>query len=68
MTLEGGFSAGKPKMLFEGPWVRTPRSFPNYDVSSDGKRFLMLEGEDRDDPRRIVVVQNWFGELKRRKK
>ena len=25
------FSAGKPTLLFEGPYVPTPRSFPDYD-------------------------------------
>ena len=34
VTTEGTFSAGKPKVLFEGPYVPTPRSpFPDYDVS-----------------------------------
>jgi hypothetical protein len=38
-------------------------------VSRDGQRFLMLKPADQDDAaRQIVVVQNWFEELKRRKK
>jgi hypothetical protein len=42
-------------------------SMPNYDVSPDGKRFLMLKAADEDQGvRQIVVVQNWFEELKRR--
>jgi serine/threonine-protein kinase len=40
VTTQSTFSAGKPTMLFEGPYVPTPRSFPNYDVSPDGQRFL----------------------------
>jgi dipeptidyl aminopeptidase/acylaminoacyl peptidase len=67
ITLQPEFSAGKPAMLFEGPWLPTPLSLPNYDVSPDGKRFLMLKAADEDQGvRQIVVVQNWFEELKRR--
>ena len=67
ITLQPEFSAGKPAMLFEGPWLPTPVSMPNYDVSPDGKRFLMLKAADEDQGvRQIVVVQNWFEELKRR--
>ena len=36
---------------------------PSYDVAADG-RFLMIE-EDPDDSVRVIVVQNWFEELKR---
>ena len=32
-----------PKVLFEGRYVPTPRTFPDYDVSPDGQRFLMLK-------------------------
>lgn len=67
VTLEPGFSAGKPVMLFEGPWLPTPVTLPNYDVSPDGQRFLMLKAADEDqNARQIVVIQNWFEELKRR--
>jgi hypothetical protein len=34
-----------------------------YDISSDGQRFLMLEG---GEARTITVVLNWFEELKQR--
>ena len=62
------FSAGKPKVLFEGPYVPTPRSFPDYDVSPDGQRFLMLKANEQAQgaPAQINVVLNWFEELKRR--
>jgi serine/threonine-protein kinase len=61
------FSAGKPKMLFEGPYVPTPRSFPDYDVSPDGQRFLMLKANEQAQvPAQINVVLNWFEELKQK--
>ena len=46
VTTQGTFSAGKPKLLFEGPYVPTPRSFQDYDISPDGQRFLMLKSNE----------------------
>jgi serine/threonine-protein kinase len=67
VTLQPAFSADKPAVLFAGPWLPTSRTLRNYDVSQDGQRFLMLKAIDEDQgPRQIVVVQNWFEELKRR--
>ena len=66
-TTQPTFSAGKPRMLFEGPYVPTPRSFPDYDVSPDGQRFLMLKAnEQAQPPGQINVVLNWFEELKQK--
>ena len=66
ITTQPGFSAGKPKLLFEGPYEPTLTN-ANYDVSPDGQRFLMLKaGETEAAPTQINVVLNWFEELKRR--
>ena len=63
---EPTFSYEKPKVLFSGSYVRAQR---NFDISPDGKRFLMikeatpiLEPSARDE---ITVVLNWAEELKR---
>jgi hypothetical protein len=62
-----GFSAGEPKMVFEGAYVMSPRSLPDYDVSPDGQRFLMVKASEQGaKPERINVVVNWFEELRRR--
>jgi hypothetical protein len=60
------FAAGKPRLLFEGPYVPTPRYFPDYDVSPDGQRFLMLKPSEQAAPTQINVVLNWFEELKQK--
>ena len=66
ITTQPGFSVGKPKMLFQGPYVPTLGTLPFYDVSPDGERFLMLKPtEQTASLTQIVVVQNWFEELKR---
>jgi eukaryotic-like serine/threonine-protein kinase len=66
---KSGFSLGKPRMLFEGPYVRTSASFAFYDVSPDGQRFLMLKPSEQAQapaPAQINVVLNWFEELKQK--
>ncbi len=67
ITAKPTFSVGKPKMLFQGPYLPTPITFPYYDVSPDGQRFLMIKPtEQTSSLTQIIVVQNWFEELKRR--
>jgi serine/threonine-protein kinase len=68
VTTQPSFSVGKPRMLFEGQYQPTPVTFPNYDVSPDGQRFLMLKASEQEQaaPTQINVVLNWFEELKRR--
>ena len=51
-------------MLFEGRYEPTPATGPNYDVSPDGQRFLMLKPSEQEvaAPTQINVVLNWFEE------
>ena len=59
-------AAGAPRVLFAGPypdnpgWTR-PRS---YDVTPDGERFLMTKLSSEQPPPKVVVVLNWFDELR----
>ncbi len=57
------FSAGKPRLLFE----QAGYSGSNWDISPDGKRFLMVKSEEiKPQPAtEMILVQNWFEELKR---
>jgi hypothetical protein len=68
ITTQPSLSVGKPKVLFEGPYEPTPATFPYYDVSSDGQRFLMLKPSESAEaaPTQINVVLNWFEELKQK--
>ncbi len=67
LDMESGFTAGTPQILFEGPYVPTAFSFPFYDVSADGQRFLMLApvASQTGGATQIHVVLNWTEELKR---
>jgi hypothetical protein len=62
------FSSGRPRMLFQGKYVRSdfPLTGFAYDVSSDGQRFLMVEETGGNTAAQINVVLNWAEELKRR--
>jgi serine/threonine-protein kinase len=37
-----------------------------FDIAPDGRRFLMIKPGGEHAPRSLIVVQNWFEELKRR--
>ena len=55
---------GAPRTLFRGPFRPSPVGPPNYDVSRDGKRFLMIEQLEAA-PTELRVVVNWAEELER---
>jgi hypothetical protein len=62
-----GFSPGRPVRLFEGTGYigsGAQGSGRTYDVSPDGSRFLMIRTANRVATP-LVVVLNWFEELKR---
>ena len=63
------FSAGKPAKVFDTKYAE-PNPARHYDVSPDGQRFLMLKaaraGDPNATPASMVVVLNWFEELKQR--
>ncbi len=64
----GAFSAGKPRLLFEGQYFSLPGA-THYDVAPDGKRFLMLKNVTPEAAlTQINLVENWFEELKQRAK
>jgi serine/threonine-protein kinase len=68
IATQPSFTAGKPRVLFEGPYLLAPGTTPNYDLSRDGQRFLMVKPNEAGEaaPTQINVVLNWFEELKRR--
>ena len=56
-----------PTRLFHGQYLtHTSENSRHYDVSADGRRFVMVKQDNVDRPRPIVVVQGWAEELKRK--
>ncbi len=63
------FRAGHPTKVLDTQYAR-PTNFRPYDVSLDGRRFLMIKESTTGDPNAtpvsLVVVLNWLEELKAR--
>ena len=59
---------GIPNLLFEGTYEADPNGIgvANYDVSRNGQGFLMVSRDSRAERLSLVVVENWFEELKER--
>jgi hypothetical protein len=64
------FAAGSPRVVVKGPnGYLVPKTGRPYDVSPDGRRFLMMESPQTSQARApvqppLIVVLNWFEELK----
>ena len=75
-----GFRVDAPKLLFRGAYsfggvsssfsMTEVFSRVSWDISPDGKRFLMMKESSPasagEGPRKINIVLNWFEELKQR--
>jgi Tol biopolymer transport system component len=59
----GDLALSQPRQLFEQGYVFQNVSLANYDVSPDGKRFVMVKDEAGSG--RLHVVLNWTEELTR---
>ena len=65
-------SAGIPTLLFEGKY-NLSQPIRSYDVTSDGKHFVMIGRDKARDlamekehyGKKVKVVLNWFEELER---
>jgi len=66
ITTGPAFTAGKPRVLFEGEYDFAP-GVENYDVAPDGQRFVMVKKpEPAPLEKQWRVLPNWFEELKHR--
>jgi eukaryotic-like serine/threonine-protein kinase len=65
---DASFHFGKSQPLFDGRDNINPLGplAMNFDISLDGKRFLMVKYQTPAGAPTFVVVENWFEELKRR--
>jgi len=61
------FTAGKARLLFEQPGFQSSGPGRSWDLSLDGQRFPMVKLDDRKPTpiTELILVQNWFEELKR---
>ena len=70
LEIESTFRAGAAELLFETQFVFA-RGNRTYDIHPDGQRFLMVKDAAGTDDSgvsaqpQIVLIENWFDELKR---
>jgi Tol biopolymer transport system component len=50
---------GTARRVFQKPYNRSTGFWPNYDVTPDGRRLLMIRSTAREAPSRVNVVLNW---------
>ena len=68
VTVSSGttFAASPPQPAFDGQFAVGFGGFwSNYDVSPDGREFLMLKPEKTEDNTKVTLVVNWLAELSR---
>jgi len=58
------FSIGRSAPLFPAGGFVSDQFVAQYDVSPDDKRFLMIRPVGASAPDKLIVVDNWFEELK----
>ena len=60
---ESGFTVGKHVVMFTGPYRESGRDF---DVSRDGRRFVLMRNDDPRTTGRLRVVLDWWAALDER--
>jgi Tol biopolymer transport system component len=64
---QAGFEVGTRTELFEGSYDQVPFQLPNYDVTRDGRTFVMLQ-QVTGSAQSIFVTLNWFDQQRARRR
>jgi serine/threonine-protein kinase len=65
---DGSFRVGRPQELFSGNFADLTLDNNMFDVTPDGQRFVLFEGEVQMEitgHQHLSLVSNWFAELER---
>jgi len=62
----GAFEVGVRTFLFEGPYHTVPNGIRDYDVTRDGRTFVMLQPV-QGVAQSVFVTLNWFDQLGRKR-
>jgi hypothetical protein len=52
-------------VIFKRRYNGSDGVWPNYDVTPDGRRLLMVRSSRQEAPSRVNIVLNWLDDLKR---
>jgi dipeptidyl aminopeptidase/acylaminoacyl peptidase len=63
LTMTPELSVERPRLVLQEN-LNDERGWANYDISPDGRRFVVIHDFDVNPPS-LVVVENWFDELQR---
>jgi eukaryotic-like serine/threonine-protein kinase len=63
---KASFAAGNPRVVAEGTFSPGGTATPNYDMSDDGSRLLLITRLPQHPRLPLIVVENWFAELRQR--
>lgn len=64
VSLQPSFTAGAPVRLFSNAAVEWQYWNATYDVSCDGRRFVLIEPHGPTLKASIRIVENWIAELR----
>jgi len=57
-------TVGTPRVIFKRQYNGSDGVWPNYDVTPDGRRLLMVRSSKQEAPSRVNIVLNWLDALK----
>ena len=52
--------------MAEGPFAPGGLATPNYDITADGRRLLLIRSAPDPPKLPLIVVENWFAELRQK--
>jgi hypothetical protein len=66
-SLKPAFHAARPRVLFmtDQSFLVSFLPWTSYAVMPDGQRFVFIKLSQRNPVTQVILVQNWFEELKR---
>ena len=65
ISLTPQLKIGRSRVLFTGNYAPAIIDSPRYDVTPDGNAFVMVQPYEETVVSRMIVIVNWFEELKR---
>ena len=64
--LDPSFAVGQQRVLFPLAPYLTGNGHASYDISPDNRRLVMSKTVEGEDANQLILVDNWFEELKER--
>ena len=65
ISLTPQIKVGRSRVLFTGNYAPAFSDSPMYDVTPDGNAFVMVQPYEESVVSRMIVIVNWFEELRR---